>query len=230
MTTPFAVDGVTSFGVVPAEVTHFSPYSGTSRQDAKTCKTSRCAISRDKLKKIDNSRYIKTVTNPESGSYVPFDVLSTGSSGTRDYDRAMLEAKLARENPTLLAMSVNKDLDIAWHEPVVPKKPKPVTVAGLSVFGDEGPTSTVHNMTTDMRGEAVERYAIGPPPEGASVSGRMGPILEQKRARIDQQLPKDMQRCAYVHSCRDDNMIPRNVTNVNPRDPAIFGTLTFPMY
>lgn len=118
------------------------------------------------------------IAGPESGSYVSFEISDTGPAGTADYDRAMWESRMARENPNLLAAKTDRELDVSWHELIVPKKPQAVSLAGMTVFGTDGPTTTTRGMTTDFRGEAVDRYAVGPPPAGAALSGRMGNVRD----------------------------------------------------
>lgn len=188
-----------SLGSSYADLSYYSPFAGGNRQrrtnrDCVTCSTTREGLAHD-------TNVQSAITHPESGSYVPFDVLSTGASGSKDYDRAMLESEMARNNPTMLAMSTSKDMDVSWHEPIVPRKPKPVELAGMSVFGTGGPTSTSRGMTTDFRGEAVSQYAVGPPPEGASISGRMGTMTNEKERLNQRGIPAELQRCYGDPSC-----------------------------
>ena len=197
-------------GSMPGDIDYYTPFAGFSRKQlSKDCVT--CSGTQKGL--VHDQRVQPAITNPESGGYVPFDVLTTGASGTKDYDRAMKEAQLARTNPTLLAQSTSKDLDVSWHEPIVPRKPKPVQLAGMSVFGTGGPTSTTRGMTTDFRGEAVEAYAVGPPPEGASISGRMGTVQNVKEALNRQTIPPEMRRCYANPDCRKGvNVHQRNLS------------------
>jgi hypothetical protein len=136
------------------------------------------------------------IAGPESGSYVSFEIADTGPAGTADYDRAMWESKMARENPNLLAAKTDRELDVSWHELIVPKKPQAVSLAGMTVFGTDGPTTTARGMTTDLRGEAVDRYVVDVPPIGAAVSGKMGSVRDSDESRLSQ--PRAPHRRAQV--------------------------------
>lgn len=187
-----------SMGSMPSDVDFYVPFSGYSRkQKGGSCVT--CSTTKEGL--VRDEKVAPALVTPESGGYVPFDVMSTGASGAADYDRAMRESQMARENPTLLAMNTSKDLDVSWHEPIVPRKPKPVQLAGMSVFGTGGPTSTSRGMTTDFRGEAVDRYAVGPPPEGAAISGRMGTMPNVKEYLNSRGAPSELHRCYANPKC-----------------------------
>ena len=181
-----------SLGVMPGDANYYSPYPGYSRKQlSKDCVT--CPSTKEGL--VHDMKMQPALTNPESGGYVPYDVLSTGASGSRDYDRAIKEAYLARNNPTLLAQNVSKDLDVVWHAPVTPTKPEAVQFAGMDIFGATMPSSSTRHMVTDFRGEAVERYAVGEPPIGASISEGMGTTPSEKEFLERHGIPQEMQRC-----------------------------------
>lgn len=214
MSRPYSVTPVNSssnapLGVTPCALKSYPPFSGRGRPKPHCSEKDTAFETELSAQEMMSNKYIKTVTDPESGSYIPFEVLNTGASGSADYDRAMSESKLARENPTLLAMTTDAEFEVSWHEPIVPQKPQAVSLAGLSVFGSSGPTSTTKNMTTDIRGEAVERYAIGKPPEGAGVSGRMGFTPEEKMLADAKTLPKDMRR--RITANENNRQIKRNI-------------------
>ena len=209
MTTPSPLSQTVGIGITAPvtfgalsqnEVDYYAPFAGASRKngldDCMTCSDTKTGIARD-------AAAVPAIGNPEAGGYVPFDVLSTGASGSVDYDRAVKESRLARDNPTLLAQNVSRELDVSWHEPVAPRTPAPVLAAGLSVFGAEPPTSTSRHMTTDLRGEAVDRYEVGPPPEGAGISACMGAPPDVREKLRTQNLPRDMQRCVPDCATRD---------------------------
>ena len=189
-----------NLGTAPSEFMYYEPSAGPNRRARKNASCNSCSATRYGL--AHDSRMMPAISQPESGSYLPFDVLSTGASGARDYDRAMRESEMARTNPTMLAMTTNTELDVPFHEPIVPKKPKPVELAGMSVFGTGGPSSTSRGMTTDFRGEAVDQYAVGAPPEGASISGRMGTVPNVKESLNARGLPKELQRCYANPACK----------------------------
>jgi hypothetical protein len=180
-----------SFGTSFRTADEYQPHDGKSN---KSCTPETCSAA-TKFIDTTNPNYECKACNPEAGSYVPFEVMSTGASGTRDYERAMMESKMARDNPTLLAQSTDAQLDVSWHEAIVPNKPLPVSLAGMDVFGTDGPTTTTRNMTTDFRGEAVDVFPIGQPPEGAGISSRMGNIpVSYNDPDIPKGLPKELVR------------------------------------
>jgi len=189
-----------NLGTAPSEFMYYEPSAGPNRRGKKNTNCVTCSATKYGL--AHDSRVHPAIAQPESGSYMPFDVMSTGASGAADYDRAMRESELARTNPTMLAMTTNTELDVPFHEPIVPKKPKPVEFAGMSVFGTGGPSSTSRGMTTDFRGEAIDRYEVGAPPEGASISGRMGTVPNEKERLDAQTLPKELQRCYANPACK----------------------------
>lgn len=108
-----------------------------------------------------------------NGCYAPYGVLTTGAGGTSEYFRQMEESKMARENPTMLAKIITQELDQPFMDAIVPETPLPISLAGTDVFGSISLNSSVRNSTTDLRGEAVSEKCIGPPPEGAGISGYM---------------------------------------------------------
>lgn len=182
-----------------ANVDYYTPFPGASRKTA----SGPAGADSSSVGLVRGGPVKPALNDPEAGAYVPFDVLSTGASGSVDYDRAVKESRLARDNPTLLAQNVSRELDVSWHEPIAPRTPAPVLAAGLSVFGAEPPTSTSRNMTTDLRGEAVDRYEVGPPPEGAGVSGCMGAPPDVREKLRTQNIPREMQRCVPDCAARD---------------------------
>lgn len=195
--TPLSQQQMIGSSMTMKDAEYYTPYPGASRKSTSSdAGASEVGLVRDVQVK-------PALNDPEAGAYVPFDVLSTGASGSVDYDRAVKESRLARDNPTLLAQNVSRELDVSWHEPIAPRTPAPVLAAGLSVFGAEPPTSTSRNMTTDLRGEAVDRYEVGPPPEGAGVSACMGAPPDVREKLRTQNMPREMQRCVPDCASRD---------------------------
>jgi len=121
--------------------------------------------------------YRENFRNAWMGSYVAPEVCCTGQSGSVDYYKAQRCAVIARENPTMLAMSGScATVDIPFYDAITPKKPMPVTLAGVDVFGPPSFHSSTRNMSYDIRGEAANKNIFGPPPVGGGFSGRMGGV------------------------------------------------------